>query len=96
MIPWALDCVEGVTFFREPSFEKSNYWLNTILLDREVADKRDELLAVLNDAGIMSRPIWNLMYTLPMFKYSPRMDCKVAEDIGRRLINIPSSVALGN
>lgn len=92
----ALDGVDGVTFFKEPNFAKSNYWLNAILLDREVADKRDELLAVLNDAGIMSRPIWNLMYTLPMFKDCPRMDCKVAEDIGRRLINIPSSVALGN
>lgn len=91
----ALDGVDGVAFFKEPNFAKSNYWLNAILLDREVADKRDELLAALNDAGIMSRPIWNLMYTLPMFKDCPRMDCKVAEDIGRRLINIPSSVVLG-
>lgn len=91
----ALESVKGITFFKEPSFAKSNYWLNAILLARDVADKRDELLAVLNDAGIMSRPIWNLMYTLPMFKDCPRMDCKVAEDIGRRLINIPSSVVLG-
>lgn len=91
----ALDGVDGVTFFKEPNFAKSNYWLNAILLDRDVADKRDELLSALNDAGIMSRPIWNLMYTLPMFKDCPRMDCKVAEDIGRRLINIPSSVVLG-
>ena len=91
----ALAGVNGISFFREPDFVRSNYWLNAILIDKDYAQERDNLLAALNDAGIMSRPIWNLMYTLPMFKDCPRMDCKVAEDIGRRLINIPSSVALG-
>lgn len=91
----ALKDVEGIRFFIEPKFAKSNYWLNAIIIDKEYANSRDELLAGLNDAGIMSRPIWNLMYTMPMFKDCPRMECKVAEDIGRRLINIPSSVVLG-
>ena len=91
----ALKDVKGISFFMEPNFAKSNYWLNAILIDSEYADKRDELLAALNDAGIMSRPIWNLMYTMPMFAECPRMNCKVAEDIGRRLVNIPSSVVLG-
>ena len=91
----ALDGVQGVKFFVEPAFAKSNYWLNAILLDEEVADERDHVLAILNNAGIGSRPIWDLMYTLPMFKGNPRMDCKVAEDIGRRLVNLPSSVMLG-
>ena len=87
--------IKGVTFFREPDFAKSNYWLNAIMIDEEYAEKRDELLAALNDNGIMSRPIWNLMYTMPMFAACPRMECRVAEDIGRRLINIPSGVVLG-
>lgn len=91
----ALDDVSGVTFFVEPEFAKSNYWLNAILLDKDVAIERDHVLEALNDAGIGSRPIWELMYTMPMFKDCPRMDCKVAENIGRRLINLPSSVKLG-
>jgi len=91
----ALDGVSGVKFFVEPEFAKSNYWLNAILLDEDVANERDHMLAALNDAGIGSRPIWELMYTMPMFKDCPRMDCKVAEDIGCRLINLPSSVRLG-
>ena len=90
-----LDGVPGVKFFVEPEFAKSNYWLNAILLDKDVATERDHVLEALNDAGIGSRPIWELMYTMPMFKECPRMDCKVAEDIGRRLINLPSSVRLG-
>lgn len=91
----ALGGVPAVKFFVEPEFAKSNYWLNAILLDEEVANERDHVLGILNDAGIGSRPIWDLMYTMPMFTDCPRMDCKVAEDIGRRLINLPSSVRLG-
>ncbi len=91
----ALEGVPGVKFFVEPEFAKSNYWLNAILLDEDVANERDHVLETLNDAGIGSRPIWDLMYTMPMFKDCPRMECKVAEDIGRRLINLPSSVRLG-
>ncbi len=91
----ALADVPGVEFFVEPDFAESNYWLNAILLDRDVAEKRDDVLAALNDAGIGSRPIWELMYTMPMFKDCPRMECRTAEDIGRRLINLPSSVRLG-
>lgn len=91
----ALENVPGIRFFVEPEFAKSNYWLNAILLDEAVANERDYVLGILNDAGIGSRPIWDLMYTMPMFANCPRMDCKVSEDIGRRLINLPSSVRLG-
>lgn len=90
-----LKSIAGIRFFEEPSFAESNYWLNAILLDEGYEDERDTVLAALNDAGIMARPIWNLMYTMPMFSNCPRMDCSVAESIGKRLINIPSSVVLG-
>ncbi len=86
---------EIVDFFVEPEFAKSNYWFNAILLKPGYEYLRDELLALLNDNNIMSRPAWNLMYTLEMYKDCPRMDCSVAEDISRRLVNIPSGVKLG-
>ena len=86
--------VHGVKFMIEPEFAKSNYWLNAILLAPEYKGKRDELLAMTNEIGIMTRPVWSLMYTLPMFERCPRMDCSVAENISTRLINLPSSVNL--
>lgn len=52
----------GVKFFVELRFAKSNYWLNAILLDKEVVNKRDDVLTALNDVEIGSRPIWELMY----------------------------------
>lgn len=90
----SLSDIEGITFFKEPSFSKSNYWLNAILLDEEYSHQRDEVLTIFNEQGIMARPVWNLMYTMPMFGTCPKMDCNVAESIARRLINIPSSVRL--
>ncbi|WP_126428730.1 LegC family aminotransferase [Brevibacillus marinus] len=86
--------VEGVQIFREPSFAKSNYWLHTLLLDEEYADFRDELLEAANSAGIQARPAWTLMHRLPMYAQCPRMDLSVAEQLERRIVNIPSSANL--
>jgi perosamine synthetase len=84
----------GVRFLREPPETSGNYWLNAIILDDGFAPHRDEVLAALNDAGYMSRPLWTLMHKLPIYSACPRMDCNVAETIESRLINLPSSAKL--
>lgn len=91
----AFSAVPGICFFPEPPDCRSNYWLNTLVLDEEYADQRDKVLAATNDAGIMTRPVWTLMNKLPMFAGCPRMDLPVAESLEQRLINIPSSAILG-
>lgn len=87
--------VNGVTFFTEPGDSRSNYWLNALILDKEHAADRDALLDLTNKSGIQTRPVWTLMHRLPMYKECPAMDLSTAEDIARRLINIPSSALLG-
>ena len=87
--------VKGVTFVTEPGHGRSNYWLNTLLLDEHESDKRDVLLELTNRNGIQTRPAWTLMHRLPMFTSCPRMDLSNAEDLSRRLVNIPSSAVLG-
>lgn len=86
--------VSGVRFLREPAGTSSNYWLNTIVLDERHAGRRDDLLAALNDARYMSRPVWTLMHRLPMYAATPRMDLPTAEDLEARVINLPSSPKL--
>lgn len=90
----AIADINGVRFFTEPEPARSNYWLNTLLLDASLSAKRDELLKLTNGSGIMTRPTWTLMHKLPMFKDCPQMDLSIAEDLERRLINIPSSASL--
>lgn len=86
--------VGGVTFFTEPEYAKSNYWLNILLLNTPDPDLHNDILQVTNDAGIMTRPVWKLLGHLDMYKDCPSMDLPVSRDIEQRLINIPSSADL--
>ncbi|MBT3305545.1 MAG: LegC family aminotransferase [Alphaproteobacteria bacterium] len=86
--------VEGLRFFTEPDFAKSNYWLNVLLLDPQTAGQRDAILEATNDSKFMTRPAWTPLHDLPMYKDCPRMDLSVAEGLITRIINIPSSPGL--
>ena len=86
--------VLGVHLIAEPAGSISNYWLQTLLLDTAYADQRDAVLVATNDAGLMTRPIWALMNRLPMYANAPRAPLPVAESLGQRVINIPSSSGL--
>jgi perosamine synthetase len=83
-----------ITVFREPGFSRSNYWLNVLVLSQRAAASRDCVLQVTNDAGLMTRPLWQLMHRLDMYRDCPRMELPVAESLERRIINIPSSAVL--
>jgi perosamine synthetase len=89
------ESVDGIKFFTEPEFSKSNYWLNSLILDPENANYLVPLLELTRQNGIMTRPLWKLMHRLPMYKDCPRMDLSVSEDLSQRMLNIPSSAILG-
>lgn len=89
------DCTLG-QMFTEPKFSKSNYWLNTFILDPQYAQRRDIVLARLNDAGIMARPAWTPLHQLAMYRDAPRTELPVSEDLFARIINIPSSAKLAD
>lgn len=88
--------VPGVQFLAEPEGSRSNYWLNTIVLDPAHADAQEAVLAALNDANYMARPVWTLMHLLPMYADCPRADLPVAELLARTVINLPSSPKLAD
>jgi perosamine synthetase len=86
--------IDGVTFFTEPEFARSNYWMNVLLLDADQAGELQKVLAFTNDRGIKTRPAWTLMHRLPAFQDCPRMELPVAEELAGRLLNLPSSATL--
>jgi perosamine synthetase len=86
--------IEGVSFFKEPDFAQSNYWLNAVILDNENIPYRDALLGAAQAQKIIMRPVWTLMHRLPMYQDCPRMDLSVAENLEGRIVNIPSSANL--
>lgn len=87
--------VRGIRVKKEPEHCHSNYWLQTLVLDKDQIEKHDVLLHAFNEAGYMSRPAWTLMHQLAPYRHNPRMDLCVAESLAARLINVPSSAMLG-
>lgn len=84
----------GMRLLREPAGCRSNYWLQTLILDESLAVQRDAVLTATNDAGYMTRPVWELMHQLPMYTNSPMAPLPVAESLARRVVNIPSNVVV--
>lgn len=79
----------NITFIEEPDQANSNYWLNALILkDKQT---RDTFLKDLNEAGVMTRPIWRLMNELPMFGDCQTTDLSNAKWLEERVVNIPSS-----
>ncbi len=81
---------QGIAFFAERAEERCNYWLNAIILKNK--EERDAFLTESNAKAVMTRPIWQLMNRLPMFKDSPKTDLSNAEWLEARVVNIPSGV----
>ena len=83
-----------IRLLQAPSENRSNYWLQTILLHPSVEQQRDEILAATNAAGYATRPAWNLLHTLAPYTTAPRAPLSIAESLWRRIINLPSSAGL--
>ncbi len=80
----------GVKFRTETPDTKANYWLMCVELENKV--DRDLFLKATNDNNVMTRPIWQLMYRLPMYSNCQRDPQVNAEFLEERIVNIPSSV----
>lgn len=86
--------MKGLTlsFFVEPKYAKSNYWLNAIICPD--VELREHILQETNAAGVMTRPIWKLMHRLPMFEKAMCGDLTQSEFIEAHLVNLPSTPIL--
>lgn len=80
---------EGIKFRTENKNTKANYWLMAIELNDK--SERDLFLKETNSSGVMTRPIWQLMFRLPMFQNCFKDSQKNAKFLEERIVNIPSS-----
>lgn len=80
----------GIKFRTETPDTKANYWLMCVELENKT--DRDLFLKATNDNNVMTRPIWQLMYRLPMYSNCQRDKQVNAEFLEERIVNIPSSV----
>lgn len=81
---------KGIKFRTELPNCKANYWLMCVELENK--EEREFFLKETNANKVMTRPIWQLMYRLPMYAMCQKDQQKNAEFLEERIVNIPSSV----
>ena len=83
--------IENVKIFKEPKNSTSNYWLQTLILGKEICHLRDEILNKTNNRGLATRPVWNLIHSMKPYKNYPKSDLTNAINLEKQIINLPSS-----
>ena len=86
--------INGISLFKEPKNAKSNYWLQTLILDKKNSKFKNKILKEFHKKKVFSRPTWQLISDLKPYRNNQKMDLSIARDIYRRSINIPSSQKL--
>lgn len=94
--------VSGVEIFGEPSGVDGgdtidNFWLTSILIDKEVAGfSSEDLRSVLNQANIESRPLWKPMHLQPVFKKYRSFTNEEGQRLFDSGLSLPSGSVLDN
>ena len=83
--------INEISLFKETKGCKSNYWLQTIILNKNISKMKNELLNKLHKEKIFSRPVWKLISELKPYKKCPKMNLSGSKEIYSRTINLPSS-----
>ncbi len=85
---WAVE--QGIQWIQEPDGAQSNYWLNALCLTEQT--QQHDFLSITNEAGVMTRPLWEPLHHLPMYQGYLHDDLAQTEWLAKRLLNVPSGV----
>jgi len=83
-----LSNVEGIRLNREAEGAKSIYWMTSIFLINDLGTSRNELMKLLKDDGIDSRPVFPTISKYPMWFSDCHNPNAIA--ISEKSINLPS------
>ena len=82
----------GINVFIEPNQNYfSNHWLTCIIIDQNLTGfSREDFRLHLNQNNIESRPLWKPMHLQPVFEHCPYYGGKVAEQLFKNGLCLPS------
>jgi perosamine synthetase len=86
--------VKGITLNIEKDNVENCFWLYSILVEKEYAITRDELIQKLNAEKIEARPFFMPIHDMPPYKDCRHGDLSVTKELYELGINLPSSVGL--
>ena len=83
--------IKGTKLMKEPINCRSNFWLQTLILDKDCSKYKNLILKETNIKNIGTRPCWKPLHKQKHLQKYPKMDLAGAEEIYARVINLPSS-----
>jgi len=86
--------LNGISLYNQPKDSDSNYWLQTLVLNKEHIKLKNKILKESHKKSIYTRPVWKLISELKPYKKSQKMNLSGAKEIYNRTINIPSSQSI--
>lgn len=90
----AFSNLNTIKVLEEQKHSKSNYWLQTIILQNGNIKIRNKILKNLNKNGYGARAVWQPLHKINYLKKFPRMNLKNTDDVNKKIINLPSSAFL--
>ncbi len=88
----AFENLNGITLMPQAPYGLHTNWLSCFLIEeKKFGIDRDQLISLLNAADIESRPVWKPMHLQKLYQKCERYGGRVAEDLFRRGICLPSS-----
>jgi perosamine synthetase len=90
----ALKGLKTLRLLEEPSYARSNYWLNAVILASRERSTLDALMEHLQGRGIEARPVWALCHTQRPYQECQAYHLEKAPDFESRILTLPSSVNL--
>jgi perosamine synthetase len=83
--------IDGINLLKEPKKCRSNYWLQTIILNDKLKKNRNKIINFCNKNKIKVRPVWQLMHKIKYLSKYSKMNLSNTENLEKKIINIPSS-----
>ena len=81
---------DGITLLKTTKNNKSNYWLNSIILTKINETEFMRLIKDLKNLNLSVRPIWEPLHKLSYLKHYQKHNLDVTEKISKKVISLPS------
>ncbi|ASK30369.1 pyridoxal phosphate-dependent aminotransferase [Chryseobacterium sp. T16E-39] len=90
--------IDGVDVFSEPNTDFfSNHWLSAVTIDEKKTGRTyEDLRLAFLESNIESRPLWKPMHMQPVFSNAPYYGKKIAEDLFKMGLCLPSGSNLSD
>ena len=86
--------MKGISLYKGSNNANSNYWLQTLILDKNNVNLKNKILKALHKKSIYARPVWRLISEHKPYKKNQKMNLSGAKEIYSKIINLPSSQSL--